>query len=323
VQSMEDFDISKLRYHKLVIMTDADVDGSHIRTLLLTFFYRQLREVIERGYLYIAQPPLYRVKKGKSEMYISSDDELNRFLLSKAIEEKSVKTAAGRTFEGAALQRLLEKLTEYRHFVDLLARRGYDQQLLDVLLQEGLYQRQHFAERDWIEKVGAALRQNDRRVSEIRHDEEHGLYEMSVGARMTGQPDILVSWTALAATVEYRRLYQAYNDSTDLDSAPLVLVDGASKEAERTMGSKDDLLEEILSAGKDGVHIQRYKGLGEMNPEQLWETTMDPAKRHLLRVKIEDATEAEQIFSVLMGEQVEPRRRFIEANALDVRNLDI
>jgi len=326
VQSMEDFDISKLRYHRLVIMTDADVDGSHIRTLLLTFFYRQLREVIERGYLYIAQPPLYRVKKGKSEMYINSDDELNRFLLSKAIEDKSVRTAGGQTFEGPALQRLLEKLNEYRHFLDLLARRGYDRELVDVLLQEGLYQRQHFAERDWVEKVAAALRQKGRQVGEIRHDADHGLYEMSVGARMVGQPDIAVSWNALAATVEYRRLYQAYKDSSDLDSAPLILTDTATKDtekSERTMPSKEALLEDVLSAGKDGVHIQRYKGLGEMNPEQLWETTMDPSRRRLLRVKIEDLTEAEQIFSVLMGEQVEPRRRFIEMNALDVRNLDI
>ncbi|HKY31516.1 MAG TPA: DNA topoisomerase (ATP-hydrolyzing) subunit B [Candidatus Polarisedimenticolia bacterium] len=327
VQSMDDYDLGKLRYHRLVIMTDADVDGSHIRTLLLTFFYRQLRETIERGYLYIAQPPLYRVKKGKTEMYISSDEELNRFLLSKAIEDKLLETRAGRVFQGQGLQNLLEKLVDHKRFMDLLQRRGYDRELLEVLLQEGLYQRQHFAERDWIEKVAGALRQKGRQVGDIRHDEEHSLYELTVGPRHIGHGEVKVSWDALASTVEYRRLYQSYLDIADLDSTPLTLSDlpaeGGEKKAPRALGTKDELLDTILSAGKEGVHIQRYKGLGEMNPEQLWETTMNPETRRLLQVRIEDATEAETIFSVLMGEQVEPRRRFIETNALDVRNLDI
>ena len=327
VQTMDDFDISKLRYHRLVIMTDADVDGSHIRTLLLTFFYRQLKEVIERGYLYIAQPPLYKVKKGKSEMYINTDEELNRFLLSKAIEDKVLKTAAGKTYEGPALHNLLEKLIEHRRFTDLMIRRGYDREVQEVLLQEGLYQRQHFAERDWIEKVAATLRDKGRRVGDIIHDEEHNLYQMTVGPKNVGHPEIPVSWEIPASTVEYRRLYQTYNDIADLDSTPLVLTEPAGKpdQAPRTttLATKDDLLESIILAGKEGVHIQRYKGLGEMNPEQLWETTMDPARRRLLQVRIEDTTAAEDIFTVLMGEQVEPRRRFIETNALDVRNLDI
>ena len=326
VQTMDDFDISKLRYHRLVIMTDADVDGSHIRTLLLTFFYRQLREVIERGYLYIAQPPLYKVKKGKTEMYIGTDEELNRYLLSKAIEDKQLKTVSGRSFTGPGLQNILEKLTEHKRFVDMLSRRGFDRELLEVLLQEGLYQRQHFAERDWIEKVAGALKAKGRTTGEISHDEEHNLYELEVRPKAIGHPEITVSWDNLASTVEYRRLYQTYADITDLDSTPLVLVEkDATGEEKKTikLDSKDELLETIISAGKDGVHIQRYKGLGEMNPEQLWETTMDPERRRLLQVRIEDMTEAENIFSVLMGEQVEPRRRFIETNALDVRNLDI
>ncbi len=327
VQTMDDFDISKLRYQRLVIMTDADVDGSHLRTLLLTFFYRQLREVIERGYLFIAQPPLYKVKKGKTEIYIGSDEELNRFLLSKAVEEKVLTTQAGRTFEGNALQHVLVKLMEHSKLNEMLQRRGFDRELLEVLLQEGMYQRQHFAERDWMEKVAGALRQKGRTVSDIRHDEEHNLYEIKVRARHIGQPDIKVSWDTLGSTVEYRRLFQAYKEIADLDAAPLVLADRAAEGGKpgpaRTLGTKDDLLEEVVTAGKDGVHIQRYKGLGEMNPDQLWETTMNPATRHLLQVRIEDLAEAESIFSVLMGEQVEPRRKFIEDNALDVRNLDI
>jgi DNA gyrase subunit B len=327
VQTMDDYDLSKLRYHRLVIMTDADVDGSHIRTLLLTFFYRQLREVIERGFLYIAQPPLYRVKKGKTEMYIGSDEELNRFVLSKAIEDKVLTTREGRTFQGPALQHALERLMEHRKFHELLHRRGFDRELLEVLLQEGMYQRQHFADRDWVEKLAAALRQKGRVVDGIRHDEEHNLYELKVRPRHIGQSDIKVSWDGLGATVEYRRLFQAYKDVADLDAGPLTLgdlpKDGDTLRDPRAMGTKEDLLEEVLASGKDGVHIQRYKGLGEMNPDQLWETTMNPATRRLLQVRIEDFTEAENIFSVLMGEQVEPRRKFIEDNALDVRNLDI
>ena len=324
VQTMDDFDISRLRYHRLVIMTDADVDGSHIRTLLLTFFYRQLREVVDRGYLYIAQPPLYRVKKGKTEMYISSDEELNRHLLSKSTEDKIVTNAAGRTFEGQVLLGLLEKLTDARRFLDLLARRGFDRELLDVLAQEGLYQRQHFAERDWVEKAAVALKQKGRKVGQIAHDEEHSLYQLSVSPRITGAARIVVSWDGLAGTVEYRRLYQAWQETAELDATPLKVVSGTGdKRQESTMASKDELLDTLIVAGKEGVQIQRYKGLGEMNPEQLWATTMDPATRRLLQVKVEDATEADRIFSVLMGEQVEPRRQFIEENALDVRNLDI
>jgi DNA gyrase subunit B len=321
---MDDFDITRLRYHRLVIMTDADVDGSHIRTLLLTFFYRQLREVIDRGYLYIAQPPLYRVKKGKAEMYIGSDEELNRHLLSKSTEDKVVTNAAGRTFEGQALLGLLEKLTDARRLLDLLARRGFDRELLDVLAQEGLYQRQHFAERDWVEKAAVALKQKGRKVGDIAHDEEHSLYELSVAPRTTGAARIVVSWDGLAGTVEYRRLYQAWQETAELDATPLKVVSGAGdKRQEFTMGSKDELLDTLIVAGKEGVQIQRYKGLGEMNPDQLWATTMNPETRRLLQVKVEDATEADRIFGVLMGEQVEPRRQFIEENALDVRNLDI
>ncbi len=320
VPSMDDYDIAKLRYNKLVIMTDADVDGSHIRTLLLTFFYRQLKEVIERGHLYIAQPPLYKVKKGKTELYVATDEELNQFLLAKAIEDKTLRTASGATFKGEALQGMLERLVDHRRLLDLLSRRGYDRELLEVLLQEGLFQRQHFAERDWIEKVAAALREKKREVGKIGHDEEHNLYELTVAGRTIGKAELLVSWDALAGTVEYRRLHQTYLKITDLDSTPLTL----SKNGEEIkMATSDDLLEHVMTAGKEGMHVQRYKGLGEMNPEQLWETTMDPQNRRLLQVKIEDATEAETIFSVLMGEQVEPRRRFIETNALDVRNLDI
>jgi DNA gyrase subunit B len=330
VQTMDDFDISKLRYHRLVIMTDADVDGSHIRTLLLTFFYRQLKEVIERGYLYIAQPPLYKVKKGKSELYINTDEELNRFLLSKAIEDKVLRTASGRTFQGPALQHLLERLIEHTRFMDLLARRGYDRELLEVLLQEGLYQRQHFAERDWMEKVAATLRQKGRAAGDIIHDEEHSLYELKVGPRNVGHPQMSVSWEMPASTVEYRRLYQTWLEISDLESVPLAwgrsdeqAGEGAGKSGMTALASRDELLESVIAAGKEGVHIQRYKGLGEMNPEQLWETTMDPDRRRLLQVRIEDIAAADGIFNVLMGEQVEPRRKFIETNALDVRNLDI
>ncbi|MFQ5702213.1 MAG: DNA gyrase subunit B, partial [Acidobacteriota bacterium] len=281
------------------------------------------REVVERGYLYIAQPPLYRVKKGKTEMYIDSDEELNRFLLSKATEDKKVETAAGRTVEGAALLGLLEKLIAYNRLVSLLARRGYNQQLLETLLEEDLVKREAFAQREWMEKVAASLRAKGRKVGEIRRDEEHNLYELFVAPGAIGPTRVEVSWDALGSKVEYRRLHQLWRETAEFDKVPLTLIDTAHDGQPEMMGSKADLLDSILRSGKEGVRIQRYKGLGEMNPEQLWETTMDPERRRLLQVKIEDSTEAERIFNVLMGEHVVPRRKFIEENALDVRNLDI
>jgi DNA gyrase subunit B len=320
VRAMEDYDISRLRYHKVFLMTDADIDGAHIRTLLLTFFYRQLRELIERGHLYIAQPPLFKVKKGKSEMYLSTEAELDRFILEKVTEERVLRTPAGRTYQGQQLMTALERLTEMRRLMGMMRRRGCDQELVETLLREGVWQRAGFAERDTIEAVRQSLMEKGRAVGNLTHDEEHSLYAFTVTSKVLGHQEVHVSWDSLVGTVEYRRLYQAYREAGDLNAGPLILEKNGD---ETTLAGRDALLDHILEAGKEGVTIQRYKGLGEMNPEQLWETTMNPETRHALQVRVEDAEEADRIFNILMGEQVEPRREFIERHALDVKNLDI
>jgi len=320
VRGLEDYDLSRLRYHKIFLMSDADVDGAHIRTLLLTFFFRQLPELIERGHLYIAQPPLYKVKKGKNEMYLSTEAEMEHFILEKVTEERKLTTPAGKVYQGAALMAALERLTEMRRLMTVMKKRGYDVEILETLLREAVWQRSFFADREQVEALTTALLQKGRVVAPITHDEEHSLYAFAVTSKVLGHADAKISWDGLVGTVEYRRLYQAYRDTGDMNSGPLLLANNGD---ETSLVDKEALLDHIMEAGREGVTIQRYKGLGEMNPEQLWETTMNPETRRALQVRIEDAEAANDIFSVLMGEQVEPRREFIEKYALDVRNLDI
>jgi len=320
VRGLDDYDLSKLRYHKIFLMSDADVDGAHIRTLLLTFFFRQLPELIERGHLYIAQPPLYKVKKGKSELYLSTDAEMDRFILEKVTEERTLTTSSGKTYQGAALMNALERLTEMRRLGGIMKKRGLDQELVEILLRDAVWQRSFFAEREQVEALAQSLMEKGRAVSPITHDQEHSLYAFAVTSRVLGHGEVPISWDALIGTVEYRRLYQAFREIGDLNSGPLTLANNGD---EISLDNREQLLDHIMEAGRDGLTIQRYKGLGEMNPEQLWETTMNPETRRTLQVRIEDAEAANEIFSVLMGEQVEPRREFIERNALDVRNLDI
>ncbi len=320
VPGMEDYDLSRLRYHKIFLMSDADVDGAHIRTLLLTFFYRHLREIIERGHLYIAQPPLYKVKRGKSELYLSTEAEMDRFILEKVTEERTLKTPAGRSYQGPQLMAALERLSEIRRLAAAMKRRGVDQELLETLLREGVWQRSTFADRDEVEGVRLELSRKGRTVSGITHDEEHSLYAFSVASKVLGHGDVVISWEGLVGTVEYRRLYQAYRETGDLQRGPLVIVRNGEEFA---LEGREALLDYIVEAGKDGLVIQRFKGLGEMNPVQLWETTMNPETRRALQVRIEDFEAADNIFNILMGEQVEPRREFIEKYALDVKNLDV
>ncbi len=320
VRGMGDYDVSRLRYHKVFLMSDADVDGAHIRTLLLTFFYRQLPELIDRGHLYIAQPPLFKVKKGKSELYLSTEAEMDRFVLEKVTEEHTLKTSAGRLFSGEEFMKLLERLTEVRDLAGLLRRRGVDDELLEILLRRDVWQRATFADKEAVQDLRDAFQKSARVVGPLNHDEEHSLHDFTVASGILGHPPVPISWEGLIGTVEYRRLHQAWRQCAELNATPLVLSrDGA----ERTIEGRRELLSHVMEQGRDGLTIQRYKGLGEMNPEQLWETTMNPETRRALQVRIEDAEEADNVFSVLMGEQVEPRREFIERHALDVRNLDI
>jgi DNA gyrase subunit B len=317
----EDNDISKLRYHRILIMTDADVDGSHIRTLLLTFFYRQMPEIVENGHLYIAQPPLYRVKDGKKENYIKDDASFNRHLLERATGQIAVLVKeSGVRLTGRKLAILLDKLSQYNYLRSKLTNRGYQRILVDVLLRNEIRLKSSFEEMGKVLALKEILVGEGFESHQITKDEEHNLFELSVTFPHNGHEKTnTIDW-GLISSVEYKSLFALHKEIGQLQKSPLLI---SSKGKETTLNAREELLEYILALGKEGLFIQRYKGLGEMNPEQLWQTTMNPETRTLLQVRIEDAVEADEIFSVLMGDQVEERRRFIEDNALMARNLDI
>ena len=325
----DDFDLSKLRYHKIILMTDADVDGSHIRTLLLTFFYRQMPALVESGYVYIAQPPLFKVKRGKKEEYIKDESTMIRYLMRQATSDMTVKSSgASQAIEGRELARSLEKMVEFKSYCERATRRlGGDPQLLNVLLEslsgrkgvlrkEGQTLRKVFQDGDLMAKIEGALAKAGYKT-ELTTDEEHGLWEIETTTN-TGV-NLVIDWN-FASFVEFQKAVELFKTLEDDLSAPFISGENGTSEEVPT---REALLEKVLAAAKKDLSIQRYKGLGEMNPEQLWETTMNPEKRTLLEVRIDDAVETDSIFTVLMGDAVEPRRKFIEDNALDVRNLDV
>jgi len=325
----DDFDINKLRYHTIILMTDADVDGSHIRTLLLTFFYRQMPALVEGGHVYIAQPPLFKVKRGKKEEYIKDESSMIRYLMRQATGDMTVKPAnAGQPIEGRELAKSLEKMVDFKRYCERATRRlGGDAHMLNVLLEslggrkgvlrkEDLNLRKVFQDEDLMAKIEGALDKAGYKT-ELTSDEEHGLWEIETTTN-TGV-NLVIDWN-FASYVEFQKAVELFKNLEDELAAPFISGEnGASEE----IPTREALLEKVLTAAKKDLSIQRYKGLGEMNPEQLWETTMDPAKRTLLKVRIDDAVETDEIFTVLMGDAVEPRRKFIEDNALDVRNLDV
>lgn len=323
----DDFDVNKLRYHKICLMTDADVDGSHIRTLLLTFFYRQMPDLLENGYVYIAQPPLYKVKKGKKEEYIKDEKAMFRYLMRQATSDVQI-TAAGRAVEGRELSKALEQTTEFQKYSSRLARRvGNDNRLVDLLLEafagkngvlskSNLKLRKIFGEQELMAEVEGVL-SNAGYNTELTGDQEHSLWEIDISYPNGFQ--LKIDWN-LASFVEFQKAVELKKVLENDFPAPFVLGENGTSE---TIASRAELLEKVTGMAKKDLSIQRYKGLGEMNPEQLWETTMDPEKRTMLQVRIEDAIETDGIFTVLMGDSVEPRRKFIEDNALDVKNLDV
>ena len=325
----EDFDITKLRYHKIILMTDADVDGSHIRTLLLTFFYRQMPELVERGHVYIAQPPLFKVKRGKKEEYIKDEGSMTRYLMRQATTDMSVTSAGGKqAIDGKELANALEKMVDFKRYCERAARRlGGDAQLLNVLLEalggrkgvlrkQGLTLRSLFQDGDLMAKIEGAVAKAKYKT-DLTIDEEHGLYEIETVT--TAGVNVAIDYN-FASYVEFQKAVELYTSLEDNLAPPFVSGENGSSEEVPT---REALLEKVLAAAKKDLTIQRYKGLGEMNPDQLWETTMNPEKRTLLEVRIDDAVETDEIFTVLMGDAVEPRRKFIEDNALDVRNLDV
>jgi len=312
----DDFDISKIRYHKIILMTDADVDGAHIRTLLLTFFYRQMPQVLEKGYLYIAQPPLFKVKKGKTEKYIQDDKEMQNLLFELAAEDIEMQRK-GQALRGKALIPYLKKLYRYERLIGWFERRRKDPDLLVFLLSLNV-NKETLKDRKTLEEIMGKIRERNQSVNigEVQFDEEHQTY--SVEVRRHNYKVILD--TNFLTSPEFRELINLYTVVQDLGKPPYkVQIKTELKEIENTR----ELFELIMTTAKKGLSIQRYKGLGEMNPQQLWETTMDPEKRTLLQVAIQDSIQSDEIFTILMGDQVEPRKEFITTHALEARNIDI
>ena len=323
----EEFNPDKVRYYRVILMTDADVDGSHIRTLLLTFFYRQMPELIERGHIYIAQPPLYKVKRGKQEQYVKDDAELSAYLLQAALDGAALTVGETALFSGAALENLARRYMTVAALIQRLSRR-YDRLLLEQLIyqpppgEELLRDAPGLGE--WAQRLAERL--NARQT-------EHSVYEAALDSREDGETFSVVITRCAHSVVRQARLTADFFRSPEYamltefgeQLSGIFAQEVVVRRGERTQPVADfrAVMDWLLEEAKRGQHIQRYKGLGEMNPEQLWETTMNPGRRRLLQVRIEDAIAADEIFTTLMGDQVEPRRDFIEQNALDVLNLDI
>jgi DNA gyrase subunit B len=324
----EDFAADKLRYNRIIIMTDADVDGSHIRTLLLTFFYRQMPELLERGHIYIAQPPLYGIKHGKSLRYLKNESEMEDFLMQRATEGVVVKAGkAEKQYSGSRLVLLMRAMHEHAAVYEKLHRRLHHGELLDRLLEsisgeggllhQGFTIKQLFERKELLAAICPALEEIGYKC-DIILDEEHGLYSLIVENENNGNR---ISFSReFLASAEWQRLLELYYEMAPLEKPPFIVKENGNTVA---VNSREELFQYLLALGKKDLSLQRYKGLGEMNPEQLWETTMNPETRTLLKVSIDDAVQTDAIFTILMGDAVEPRRHFIEHNALNVQNLDI
>jgi DNA gyrase subunit B len=312
----DDFDVAKLRYHRIIVMTDADVDGSHILTLLLTFFFRQMPQIVERGHLYIAQPPLYKVKRGKKELYLRNEAAMQNYLLEEGTDEMTLFLESGaKTYVGKQIISLLKQLVEYRTLLDKVVRKGINEDLVRVFLRLGI--------KRGIEDL-EGLAPYMANIANVYEGGEHTVMEDGrIIVRLGNLRIALDNHTVdLIGCYEYGLLAESFRKVRDIFGTGRAIVSNEGKELfSTTIGL--ELLSFFMESAKKGLNIQRYKGLGEMNPDQLWETTMEPTNRTLLQVKIEDAVEADNVFTVLMGDQVEPRREFIEQNALNVSNLDI
>ncbi len=313
----DDFDAAKLRYHKVILMTDADVDGSHIRTLLLTFFFRHMRELIEKGHIYIAQPPLYRVKRGKMDRYIRDERDFARELMKRATEEHVVTAKGGKELEGGDLTQFLLNVQEYEQVAAKLARRLRDPKLVELLAESELDKKTDFAEKKKLQELLKEIEKAKLKLeAKLEFDEEHSLHEIVL---RNGTADRKINW-ALAATAEYKRVRTLHQAISEHDKPPFSIAHNGDKVSKESAVA---LLSYVLEDAKKEFTITRFKGLGEMNPDQLWATTMNAETRTLLKVRLEDAVAAEEIFATLMGENVEERRKFIQDNALEVVNLDI
>ncbi|TET71940.1 MAG: DNA topoisomerase (ATP-hydrolyzing) subunit B [Candidatus Aminicenantes bacterium] len=314
-----DFNLDKLRYHKVIVMTDADVDGSHIRTLLMTFFYRQMPQLIEKGYLYIAQPPLYKISKGKSFQYLRDEREFEKFIIKKISEEFQIKVSRQKDLiKGEKFRRFFRGIIAKKHYIQILEKKNFPFFLIKILLENEAKDVEFLRRPRRLENIQNLLNEKGI-ISVLSEDEEYGLYELAVNFQVNGMNVSCSVNIDLVKSVEYRNLFKIHKDLEKYKPPFQVLSDSEKVKIE----NESKLLEYLFQRGKKGIVIQRYKGLGEMAPQQLWETTMDPEVRYLLQVSVQDAVEADKIFTILMGSEVEPRRVFIEENALEAQNLDI
>ncbi|MCJ7582758.1 MAG: DNA gyrase subunit B, partial [Candidatus Aminicenantes bacterium] len=314
-----DFHLEKLRYHRVILMTDADVDGSHIRTLLMTFFYRQMPKLIEGGHLYIAQPPLYKISRGRSSQYLRDERSYEKYINKKISEEFQVKIKGkDEPLKGEQFRKFFQRILAKKNYIQILERKSFPFFLIDILLNNEVSDIEFLRDKKKMENIQSLLTKKGI-TSTMNKDEEYGLFELVIAYQINGMRITCKVNIDLVKSVEYRNLYKIHLDLIGLDPPFEVSSNGDTVKID----NEAKLLEYLFQKGKKGISIQRYKGLGEMAPQQLWETTMDPEERYLLQVSIQDAVEADKVFTVLMGDEVEPRRKFIEDNALETQNLDI
>ena len=325
----EDYDEAKLRYHSIIIMTDADVDGSHIRTLLLTFFYRQMPQLVENGHLFIAQPPLYKIKKGKQERYLKDEPMLEDHLIELGTESIRLRASQnGNGLVGQPLQGYIKKIARWEKLMILIGKKKKNRTVVEALLLEDGFGEETLKDQNALQSIEARLASYVNLIApeqsplscQLEEDAEHNCFKLVVSTRANGTGYQTTIDREFLTSPEYREIRKLFTDLSAIGLPPYAVEDGDNKTA---LKSLTEILKFVMEGGKKGQYIQRYKGLGEMNPEQLWETTMNPETRVLLQVRIEDAVEADEIFSTLMGDEVEPRRKFIEEHALTVKNLDI
>jgi len=323
----DDIDVSRLRYHKVIIMTDADIDGSHIRTLLLTFFFRKMKKLVERGYLYIAQPPLYKIGDKKRELYISTDEEMKKFILENGVSRIRVGSGNGNALTGNRLATLIQRAMRLDTILQKFDKEEKNRDVMHVLAADPSFTAADFGSQLAIETVGKRVaRLMGEQVVNVASDFnlEHGGYNLVFTIRRDGLELNTVIDGDIFASPKFIEARNLLSQLKALGEPPFtVFIDDDEEKDSRQFESLQALTEFVMNLGKKGLTIQRYKGLGEMNPEQLWETTMNPEKRTLLQVKVEDALAADEIFTTLMGDQVEPRKEFIYKNAQYVSNLDI
>jgi DNA gyrase subunit B len=331
----EEYNIEKIRYHKVIIMTDADVDGSHIRTLLLTFFYRQMPEIVDRGYLYIAQPPLFKIGKGKSERYLKDEMDFNDWILKKLCDQKYI--AAGNEAEKISDHQLylfICDLSEYYSQLSRLKRRGIPPMLVELLINQNVGDKDFLQNQSMMLGLRDQLVQKGYLINELKWNDERDVFELIITGHDSVQEKEFIAGPTpkftrikvgrgLIYSSDYQKCFVTGKNIAKYDFPPFKIFTKEGDALADTAKDKQELLDLLLQEGKKGINVQRYKGLGEMNPEQLWQTTMNPEKRNLLQVKVEDIVDTDEIFTILMGEDVEPRRDFIHNNALEVNTLDI